>query len=736
MNDLLLYLAQAGGCLLACYGFYHLVLRKETCFQYNRAYLLLTPALSFLLPLVPLPDWLLAWPFASEDSAGTVLVEASYSGQVLVAQAEMPAVEPFDWEPVIWTLYGLGFCFFAYRFLRQLFTIRQYIRQYQPEILYRDGIKLLLTRGQLPTFSFFSYLFWDNSQAATEDEKQKILQHESVHIAQKHTWDILYLELITLVFWFHPVLYLYKKALAQTHEFIADAEVIRTTDHREYATLLVQQAFKQMNLSLGHCFNKSLTLKRMKMLQRNHLRPNRLKQMLAFPFMAALLLLVSAENSSVAGDMENPDPAAEMPENKLPGSPDAALPGSGQNPSQGQAAIAVFPGGKPALKKYLAKNLRYPAEALKNGITGQAIILVTIDEQGRPGDFKTLQADNPYLAEEAIRVLKDMPAWQPASAKEAAQAYTLAFPFIFGLESNKGLPALQVPAIKTKYVLQDVTTVVGYSKVIPGKTMIQKSVTPVQQPKSTTAYPRDNKVFSFVEQQPQFPGGLPEMNNFIRENLRYPAEAKKSGTEGLVVVQFVVDRNGKISDPAVVKSLTAATDAEAVRLVKSFPDFEPAQQNGKPVEFRFTLPIRFGLAPKDPANGYIPPSQANPAGSYLSTGTKEPAAADCIPELTVSMNVVKNNDRASQDLILEYVKPAGCPAGDTYQIESTHYYIARGNTRLEKNKVTGQTIDLTGLMSRALPGDVLNIYAMGKTVTADGKPGKPFLVGKTIPLKK
>lgn len=85
------------------------------------------------------------------------------------------------------------------------------------------------------------------------------------------------------------------------------------------------------------------------------------------------------------------------------------------------------------------------------------------------------------------------------------------------------------------------------------------------------------------------------MNNFIKQHLRYPKEALRNGVEGLVVLQFVVDRNGKISEPQAVKTLGMGTDEEAIRVVNLFPNFEPALQNGKPVEFRYTLPIRYGL---------------------------------------------------------------------------------------------------------------------------------------------
>jgi protein TonB len=105
----------------------------------------------------------------------------------------------------------------------------------------------------------------------------------------------------------------------------------------------------------------------------------------------------------------------------------------------------------------------------------------------------------------------------------------------------------------------------------------------------------EDKIFTFVEQQPSFPGGDSEMNKFIKKNLKYPPAALRNGLEGLVVVQFVVNKEGQISDVQVVKKLGGGTDEEAMRVVKMMPAFAPAKQNGRPVSFRFTLPVRFGL---------------------------------------------------------------------------------------------------------------------------------------------
>ena len=106
----------------------------------------------------------------------------------------------------------------------------------------------------------------------------------------------------------------------------------------------------------------------------------------------------------------------------------------------------------------------------------------------------------------------------------------------------------------------------------------------------------DEFVFEVVEQMPEFPnGGVTGLTEYIKKNLRYPAEAKKAGTQGRVVVQFLINKNGAISDVSVLRSVDRLLDAEAVRLVRSMPKWKPGMQKGKAVTVKYTLPVPFRL---------------------------------------------------------------------------------------------------------------------------------------------
>jgi periplasmic protein TonB len=104
-----------------------------------------------------------------------------------------------------------------------------------------------------------------------------------------------------------------------------------------------------------------------------------------------------------------------------------------------------------------------------------------------------------------------------------------------------------------------------------------------------------DEIFTYVEQQPEFPGGYEAMMNFIRKNMVYPSLARKMQIDGTVHVSFLVSKEGAISEVKVLRGILADCDNEAVRVVKLMPPWNPGKQNGRPVYVRFIMPIKFRL---------------------------------------------------------------------------------------------------------------------------------------------
>lgn len=103
------------------------------------------------------------------------------------------------------------------------------------------------------------------------------------------------------------------------------------------------------------------------------------------------------------------------------------------------------------------------------------------------------------------------------------------------------------------------------------------------------------KVYEFVEEMASFPGGPASMNQWLSQNIRYPAAAQKNNIHGRVTVTFIVEKDGSISNIEVVRSVDPSLDKEATRVVKAMPKWNPGKQDGKPVRSKFTLPVNFKL---------------------------------------------------------------------------------------------------------------------------------------------
>ena len=107
--------------------------------------------------------------------------------------------------------------------------------------------------------------------------------------------------------------------------------------------------------------------------------------------------------------------------------------------------------------------------------------------------------------------------------------------------------------------------------------------------------PEEQQIFQVVEEMPEYPGGMGECLKFLAKNIKYPTIAQENGVQGRVIVQFVVNKDGSIVDPVVMRSVDPYLDKEALRVIKTMPNWKPGKQRGKPVRVKFTVPVTFKL---------------------------------------------------------------------------------------------------------------------------------------------
>ena len=257
--QLLSYLLESGICFGILYFFYVSALQGSTFFNANRAYLLVAATLSWLIPLLTFaPD--VPPIYGNPVMAGLPRTITVMETQVA---AEQYRISPSD--VVLW-LYLAGVLFFGLRFAVRFSRLwwRVFVTDKKPFA----GHWRMETHGRLPTFSFFNFLFWDGSQTLSQAEECQILRHELVHIQEKHSWDVLYAELLKIVFWINPAMHLLKKDLQTLHEYRADAVVSREFGNPAYTSILIASFFRQLECDFSHFFNQSSIRQRTAMLQK------------------------------------------------------------------------------------------------------------------------------------------------------------------------------------------------------------------------------------------------------------------------------------------------------------------------------------------------------------------------------------------------------------------------------------------------------------------------------------
>ena len=213
-----------------------------------------------------------------------------------------------------------------------------------------------------------------------------------------------------------------------------------------------------------------------------------------------------------------------------------------------------YPGGNAALLDFLKNNLRYPEAARAEKAEGRVIVRFVVNTKGKVEDAAVIKGVHPLLDAEALRVVGLLSGWLPgAQGGKPVNVWYMA-PVAFSLTPE---------AAGTS------------SPESPGET-------PFIQP----------------EQMPQFPGGQQAMLMTIAERMQYPEEAKKQKIQGKVIIRFVVNKEGRVTDAVVLKGVDPLLDVEALRVVNALPDFKPGMQGGKPVDSYLMVPITFTLPDK------------------------------------------------------------------------------------------------------------------------------------------
>jgi TonB family protein len=588
---LLSWMWQSTLCLGVCWLLYQF-LRQEPYFHYNRRYLLLTPWLALLLPLLltAAAPWLRDW-LPSQSAPVVLAVPAIAVLPAVVASSSVADVAPasFSWWTWLPLLYGAGVLTWLMQLGWQLLALWRQVRHLPREK--HEDFTLVSTSGQLPISSFGRLIFWDETAEITPAEADQILQHELVHVRQGHTQERLLLELTRAVLWFNPFVHCYSRALDLTHEYIADAAVLETLPApaapTKYAALLSRLTLQRLHLQLSptHSFSQSQLLARIAMLHTPR-SARRWKQWLLLPVSFVLLVTVACEKRA-----EIVPPTATV---------SSAYTRAEQMPR--------YQGGMSRLVRDINFNMHYeyPAVAkmaIQEKVEGKVFVKFTVAtngtvqavqvQKGIPTNSFQQQAAARGLEQLAIKVVQDLPGrWTPGTQDGAPVAVSSTILIHFRLKGESSI-------------------ITGYRIEAPDSSASILAGYPFRDEKSFRNPPRpipdSRNVYSHleVEEMPEYPGGQGQLLAELLQRLQYPAAAKAAKLDGVAFVKFVVTADGSMQNIELQKGVLAPKGLEAVAeemnraalaTLYNLPrSWKPGMQRGKEVTVSYSVPITFQL---------------------------------------------------------------------------------------------------------------------------------------------
>ena len=638
MAVLLDYIWQSTFCLLFFFGIHWVFLRNEKAFTITRIYLLITPLLALLFPLISIPVNFEKPNISLEQTQFYRALSLQETPEDIVATFGLPEFTVQSTKlPLLWEI--KDYLFLGYLLIIVLLSLRLFwsfiqlrmIKEkgwYQTSFNLKNSYFLIPTFGMAPIFSYFDKLFWDDTLVLNADEKEQILHHELEHIRQKHSYDVLYYQLLSLIFWFNPAIHLMRSALVDLHEYLADENVLNKTINKEnYPRLIVKMAFKGIDLPIGNYFIRSTTLKRIMMMKKST-KINWMKTLMVFPLTFMLLALVSMKTQKgmalfhhtvtdnieeiksrliassdslevhvkvkkiknpvhyeLIGPLENNQLKAQIGElqyefSNINSDEDyikvRGLIRSLRNTStikkeythayrQAQVSQVAQPeGGIAAWNMSLTESLEKPKKELDLGLGGVIEVEFIVNKEGEITNPVIKTSFGGGLDQQVLKALENPDFNQWNPALKDGKPVNMVNALAFVFNPDPPLA-------------------------------FQEANSFFQSPKPLPVYD-SNEIFDVVENAPEYKGGFDAWNNYLKENLSYPEPAKLNKVEGVVYLVFVITKEGKVENPEILRGVGYGLDEEAIRVVKGSPDWIPGMQRGQKVNVRMRLPVRFKLS--------------------------------------------------------------------------------------------------------------------------------------------
>lgn len=413
--ELLIYIGKVSLYWTLFYTCYWLFLRQHTFFSWSRFYLLGSLVVSLILPFLIYPE---AAPKIS------VLYEVNAASFTIAEKEESFGL--FKWTNILGILYLAGTSFMIFKLYQNIRQLSGFLKQGE-KIDLDDCTIVLINSNHVGSFSFLKWIVVNRNDY--ENHFDAILRHEMVHMQQRHSLDILLVEFMKIVFWFNPILIIYKKSLQEIHEFLADAEA---PNRENYATFLVSYALNAPIASLtNHFFKPSQIKTRIKMIYKNRTSKWMLgSYVFAFVTIGLVALFVAGceqkENNELSETMEK---VSEKLQNEKPVLTEKKIYTAVEQQPE-------FPGGTEAMFKFLGENIKYPKAAADANVQGRVFLSFVVTETGEVQDISILKGIGYGCDAEAVRVLSLFPKWEPAKQDGVPVNVRYNLPINFQLEES------------------------------------------------------------------------------------------------------------------------------------------------------------------------------------------------------------------------------------------------------------------------------------------------------------
>lgn len=391
------FLITSSVCLSTFLAVYYLLLQREKMYRFNRFYLLGSIVASFAIPVMSIPVY--------------VKSEAAALPPEIFVQPATPLIRnqpETDYLPyVVLAIYSLILLILVLRFI--INVRKQLYKVGASKIISYKKAKLVLLEEQVLPHTFLSYIFLNKDDYNNGRIEKELLTHELAHVTQKHTLDVLFIELLKTLFWFNPLFYFYKYAIQLNHEFLADESALNLSiDAVSYQELLLQKVSSGPQLSLASYLNFSLTKKRFIMMTKTTTKSKAFVLKLAtLPLLTGLMLFFCIETV-----------AQERPQKKQAGKTEKTSTQTLQDDKIYKTSELTqnpeFPGGLGAFYKEVVKEYKIPK--VDKDMTARIYVSFIVEKDGSTSSLKVMRAPEGDWGNEALRVLGEIKIkWSPGN---------------------------------------------------------------------------------------------------------------------------------------------------------------------------------------------------------------------------------------------------------------------------------------------------------------------------------